>query len=1111
MTGIRIVLLTFLPLLLASAQEVSFNRDIRPIMSDTCFRCHGHDASSRMANMRLDIRDEALKPKKNGTPIVPGDPEHSEIIQRVFATNARVMPPPYAHKELTQAQKDTIRRWVAQGAKYEGHWAYQPVKRPQIPAVSGSDHVNPIDAFIQARLAKDHLKLSPEADRRTLIRRVTLDLTGLAPSSAETAAFIADNSPSAYQKLVDRLITSPAYAEKRATRWLDAVRYADTAGYHSDGERPAWPYRDYVLRSFQDNKPFDVFTREQLAGDLIPNPSVEQKEASAYNRMGRTSGEGGVQPKEYLAKYGAERARAVSANWLGTTMGCAECHDHKFDPVLTKDFYAMKAFFADMKETGLMQDFGDDAFAPKMPVYRPGEKEAIDRLDHRIQSAKTLLDSKADSLAQARRQWEQQTLEGATAGYLAWKFPIPVSASATKAKVSIQTEGLDGRDKLANPLVAQTGGPGLVIVSGPNPDNETYTVTLKPGPGDWTSVGLEIDTDGSLPSADIARGSDRFVISEIDAACSIDGRRPAKKTPFVLAYSTVPPATGFPAMAVLDSDPKTGFGQMGMSKAPFLILRFAQPVHTSATSTLVVRIHQDSDYRQATIGRFRVALSDGTYSWADNGTARKPDSAKSTKAARDNASVNVESAVRAQSTDSVSNKASDQKALNDEREKLEANDGEVSSNAPPSVEGLPSNLVRALKRPEDKRSAEQVTLVRDYFEYSSPALFPARLEIAELETKLSFLKGAVAQVMITESMEPRETRVLPRGNWMDDSGPIVTPAIPEFLGRLDTGGRRANRLDLANWLVSTNNPLTARVYVNRIWSEFFGTGISKSLEDLGSQGEWPSHPELLDWLASEFVSPQYDAAATHAWDVKHIVRTIVLSDTYRQSSLSSPELDKLDPENRLLARQSRLRVDAESVHDVMLEISGLLVEKFGGPSVKPYQPEGYLAALNFPKRAWSASRNDDLYRRGIYTFWQRTFLQPTMSNFDAPTREECAVNRINSNTPLQALDLLNDPTFVEASRVFGAHILQRGGSRQSEIEWAFQQATGRRPDNDELKLLTDLHGESLAHFKADPNAANALLKIGDSPTPRNANVVDLAAMSNVARVIMNLHEVITRD
>ncbi|HEY1946335.1 MAG TPA: PSD1 and planctomycete cytochrome C domain-containing protein [Bryobacteraceae bacterium] len=1057
MTAIRIALFA-LPLV-AFGQQVSFDRDIRPIMSDTCFRCHGPDVSSRMANMRLDLREEALKPRRNGTPIVPGDTEHSEIIQRIFAKDGHIMPPPFAHKELTAKQKDTIRQWVAQGAKYETHWSYVPVKRPPVPGGATS---NPIDAFIQARLTQDGLKPSPEADRRTLVRRVTLDLTGLAPTSAEAAAFVSDNSPDAYEKLVDRLLASPAYAEQQAVRWLDAVRYADTAGYHSDSPRPAWPYRDYVLRAFRDNKPFDVFTREQLAGDLMPNATVEQKVASAYNRMGRTSAEGGVQPKEYLAKYGAERVRTLSTTWLGSTMACSECHNHKFDPILTKDFYSMKAFFADVQEKGLVPDFGPDAFAPKMPVYKPGEKEKIDALNQKIQSEKNELDRKADALAAERRAWEKETLARAEAGGLAWKFPIPTAVSAKSAKLTVRDSDVDEAERHAHPNVAMTGGAGLVMVNGPNPDNETYSVTLKPGAGTWTSVGLEVDTDGALAGADISRGADRFVISEIDAVVSPNGRGAARKAPFIFAYSTVSPTAGFPAMAMLDGNPKTGFSIVGRAKPPFLILRFAQPVHTTAASTITVRVHQDSDYRQATIGRFRVALSSGAYSWDNNA-------------------------------------------------KPKAEESKPEENAS-SISGLPRNLAKALEQPEQKRSPEQTQAIRDYFEYSSPQLFPARLALAKLETEQSFLDGAVAEVMITQSVEPRETRVLPRGNWMDDSGEVLQPAIPEFLGHLNTNGARPTRLDLANWLVSPDNPLTARVYVNRMWSQFFGTGISKTVEDLGSQGEWPTHPELLEWLAAEFMNPQYDAAGTHPWDIRHMVRLIVLSNTYRQSSLSSPELDQRDPENRLLARQSRFRVDAESVHDLMLQISGLLVNKFGGPSVNPYQPEGYLAALNFPKRGWSASRNDDLYRRGVYTFWQRTFLHPTMMNFDAPTREECTVNRINSNTPLQALDLLNDPTFVEAARVFGERILRSGGANlTSQVQWAFQQATGRQPENDEVQILTDLHAKSLAHFKSDPSGTAAYLKIGDSTVPTNIRPADLAAMTNVARVIMNLHEVITRD
>ncbi|MEO8051543.1 MAG: DUF1549 domain-containing protein, partial [Acidobacteriota bacterium] len=959
-------------------QPVSFSRDIRPIMSGTCFRCHGPDASSRMAGMRLDIREEALKPKARGTPIVPGDPANSEVVQRIFATDGRIMPPGSANKELTADQKDTIRRWIAEGAKYEGHWAYQSIARPSVPPINGPKILNPIDSFVQMRLAKEGLKPSEEADRRILIRRVTLDLTGLAPEPKEIEAFLQDKSPTAFEKVVDRLLDSPAYAEHEAVGWLDAVRYADTAGYHSDGDRPAWPYRDYVLRAFRENKPFDQFTREQLAGDLMPNATVEQKIASAYNRMGRTSAEGGLQPKEYFAKYGADRVRALGANWLGSTLGCAECHDHKFDPILTKDFYALKAFFADVKEDGLVQDVGPDAFNPKMPVYQPGEKERIDDLIRQIAAAKIPFDAKVDGLAEQRRRWERETLERGKSGEPPWKFQIPTAVSANRAKLTVDVNGPTAAELAALSASLRGGGSGMIVADGPNPDNETYSVTLKPGPGVWSSVGVEVDSDLSLPGANVARGSDRFVVTEVDGEYSADGREPPKVEPFSLAYSATKPTVGYPAMAAIDGNSQTGWGFFGAAGRPFLILRFAEPLRTGPDSTLVIRLRQDSQYRRATLGLFRIALSNGSELWPN---PPDPEIAKEIEKAKANS---LATSVAAPALD-----------------------------AAPSG-SLPAPLQTALQLAEDRRTPEQADMIRGYFENSSTDLLPAKIAIAKLEMQLSMLQAAVAQVMVTESVEPRETRLLPRGDWMNDSGPVLQPAIPEFLGKLDTGGRRATRLDLANWLVSPENPLTARVFVNRLWRQFFGTGLSRGLEDVGSQGEWPSHPDLLDWMAAEFMIPTPGSDSAHPWNTRHMIRTIVTSYTYRQTSVSSPELDQRDPENRLLARQSRFRVDAEVVHDLALQISGLLVNKFGGPPVRPYQPDGYLAALNFPKRDWSASHSDDLYRRAIYTHWQRTFLHPMLGNFDAPSREESNVNRVNSNTPLQALDLLNDPIFVEA-------------------------------------------------------------------------------------------------
>jgi hypothetical protein len=1051
--------LKHVPLILATATlcsaAVSFNRDIRPIMSDTCFRCHGPDKSSRMAGMRLDIRDEALKTRTGGvTPIVPGDPEHSAIIQRIFAKDARIMPPAFAHKELTATQRDTIRRWVAEGAKYEGHWAYQPVKRPPVPEAHGS---NPIDAFIQSRLAQEHLQPSPEADRRTLIRRVSLDLTGLPPSPQEVEAFLADASPGAYQKVVDRLLASPRYAEQQAMHWLDAVRYADTCGFHGDNPFPAWPYRDYVLRAYRDNKPFDEFTREQLAGDLMPNATVEQKVASAYNRLTRTSAEGGLQPKEYLAKYGADRARTLSVVWLGSTMGCAECHDHKFDPFLSKDFYSMKAFFADIKETGLVPDRGVKAWGSLLELASPEQRAKLDRLNEQLTDAKRELEEKAEGLRSQQAEWEMETLRRFGAGKLNWRYQRPISAqSANGAKLTVYNDAaVDGSYYMGTSLVAaRRPGNGLVVASGPNPDNEIYTVTFKPGEGTWTALGVEVVQDDSNPGNRLARGSDRVVVSEVEAEMSGKG-----KLAFALASSSVTPGLSpeYPAMAAIDGDTKTGWGVAGPgeNRSLFLALRLAEPLTTQEDSVITVRLRQDSEYRRATIGRFRLALSSGEYSWPDpeNPTAKAP--------------VN---------------------------------------------RGLPVDVLKALRTSEEKRTEEQKAALRAHFEWASKELQPLEVEVARLEAELGVLHGSIPRVVVTETDEPRETRILARGNFMDESGAIVEPAIPAFLGTLDTGGRRATRLDLADWIVSPSNPLTARAFVNRLWREFFGIGISKTLDDLGSQGEWPVNLELLDWLAAEFMAPEWNAGGAHAWDVKHMIRTIVMSHTYRQSSMSNPKLDERDPDNRLLARQSRFRVDAEMVRDIALEVSGLLVDKFGGPSAKPYEPDGYLAALNFPKREYSASRGDDLYRRGVYTFWQRTFLHPSMTNFDAPTREECTVNRVNSDTPLQALDLLNDPIYVEAARVFAQHILKDGGqSAPQRLDWAFFRALGRKPTPVERGTLADLYRKNLARFQAAPDDAKQLIHVGEAPLAGDAAPADLAAMTTVARAILNLHETITRN
>ena len=1061
-------------------KTISFNRDIRPIFSGTCFRCHGPDKNARKAGLRLDIREEALQKSKSGsTPIVPGKPEQSEIIRRIFATDQfEVMPPPAAHKELTAAQKELVKRWVAEGAQYEGHWAYQPITRPQPPQVASKLIQNPIDAFIQTRLAQEGLSPAPEADRRTLIRRVSLDLTGIPPTPQEVAAFVNDKSLNAYEKLVDRLLSSDRYAEKQAMHWLDAVRYADTAGFHGDNAFPAWPYRDYVLRAFHENKPFDEFTREQLAGDLLPNATTETRIASAYNRINRVSAEGGVQPKEYLAKYGADRVRTTSIVWLGATMGCAECHDHKFDPFLSKDFYSMKAFFADIKETGLVADRGRNAWGSKMMLPSLEQQWRLDELNRQLNWLNAELDQRAQALSARQAEWEKTLSAAHKAGQLEWKFQRPLSATAANGSTLkiYNDEELTQTQYRGGSVIVETGkGDGLIIASGVLPEREVYTVTFKPGAGEWTAFGVEAVQEESLPADRFARGADRFVISEIEAEAAHGGQK--QKLHFVLATTDkFGEQIENHAQNAIDGDNKTGWGvSYGDGRNGFIALRLAEKLRTTADTVVTVRLRQESDVRKALLGRFRMALSSAEFSWPDH-----------------------------------------------------------TAKLPRPLRGLTQEVITALAVTPGTRGEQPKKILFDFFKWAAPELQPLNIRLAQLEAERDRLDAEIPRVVVAEATTPMETRILPRGNFLDESGELLTPAIPVVFGKLDTGERRANRLDLANWLVSKQNPLTARVFVNRTWRQFFGTGLSKVLEDLGSQGEWPVHPELLDWLASEFMHPVWDEGAgeresgkagVHDWDVKHLIRLIVTSHTYRQASTPSPTTNPQsasleigrnpqsdDPDNRLLAHQNRFRVEAETVRDIALSVSGLLVEKFGGPSVKPYQPDGYLGALNFPKRDYAADRGEALYRRGLYVHWQRTFLHPSLTTFDAPSREECTVNRVSSNTPLQALELLNDPIYVEAARVFAQHALQQGGATSElQIGWAFERGLGRKASPEERRILSNLYRKNLAQFQRDAKTAQELLGVGDAPVAKGIATARLAAMTTITRAILNLHETITRN
>jgi hypothetical protein len=997
----------------AVGSTISFNRDIRPILAENCLLCHGPDAATRKAKLRLDTEEGA----KAGA-IVAGKPEEGEFIRRITTKDQDdAMPPRKTGKTLTSAQIELLRQWVLEGAKYESHWAFLPLNRPEPPAAGSVS--NSIDRFVLARLEREKLKPSPETDRRTLIRRLSFDLTGLPPSPADVAAFVGNSSPEACGQLADRLLASPHFGERMAVWWLDLVRYADSVGYHGDQLVSVWPYRDYVIAAFNRNLPFDQFTREQLSGDLLPAASIQQKVASGYNRLGMMSAEGGVQDKEYLAKYAAERVRNVSGTWLGVTMGCAECHDHKFDPIKTRDFYRLEAFFADLTEKGFYDaGFQASDWGPSIRLPSDDQKAQLEQIDARIAAAKKPIAAVTDeSLTAARERWERDVLANEAWGKLAWENVKPsfvASANGTQLEI---------RDDKS------------VLASGPNPDHEVFIVNLPVTSSRITALRLEVLKDSSLPGNDLARSGQTFVLSEVEI---LAGTNRQSGLPVKVARVTADHAAeGFPARALIDGKPETGWAQGGGPPAErHAVFHFAEPIMGETNLTLTVRLRHESKYTRHTVGRFRLSVS--------------------------------------------------------------------SLEFPPAERnGVPDEVLKALKVAPEKRDTHQRQVIARHYRSVAPVLLELRRDLARLEAERSLLLGRVPSTLVTVATTPKPIRVLPRGNWMDDSGEVVQPGVPQFLRQIECGTNRPTRLDFANWIVARDNPLTARVLVNRLWQMYFGTGLSQTTEDFGARGEWPWHPELLDWLAADL--------ADHGWDLKRTIRMMVTSSTYRQSSVTNPDLQERDPFNRLYARQSRVRLGAEFIRDNALAVSGLLNDQVGGPSVKPWQPPGLWSSLNFPRREYEPDRGEATWRRGLYTHWQRTFLHPALLAFDAPTREECTVNRPPSNTPSQALVLLNDPEFVEAARSLAARIARQPGGFDQRIGFAYAQALGRPPRTQEVEMLGNLFKEQRAFFDNNHDAAEELVTVGEAPRAADLKPADVAAWTSVSRALLNLHETITRN
>jgi hypothetical protein len=995
-----------------AAAAVDFNRDVVPILSNNCFKCHGPDPSERKARLRLDVQAIATKPAESGEiAIVPGNPDNSELVRRIFSDDDdERMPPPKSNKHLTDAQRQVLKHWIAQGAVYKQHWSYVAPQRPMLPRQTGSQPRNPIDDFVLAKLKEQKLQPSAEADRVTLVRRLYFDLIGLPPLPGQVAEFVNDRDPKAYEKLVDRLLASEHFGERMAMYWLDLVRYADSCGYHSDNERDVYLYRDYVIRAFNANKPFDRFTIEQLAGDLLPDASVETRIASGYNRLLQTTEEGGAQAKEYAAKYAADRVRNISGVWLGSTMGCCECHDHKFDPFKTRDFYSMEAFFADVKEAAVGRQ-------EETPLPTAAQSAELQQLDEKIAIARKSLDQQTPAVDAAQAEWEK-TAKGDT---IEWTLLRPATATA---KSGATLKILDDAS---------------ILASGTLPDRETYTFVADLDGHGVTGIRLEAMPDPGLPAHGPGRASNgNFVLSEVILAAAQESA-PDKSIKISLQHASADfSQSGYDVANAIGRKPSSGWAILPeVGKPHTAIFETKSPIGTEKGTTRLT-ITLEFRYGSAhSIGRLRFSTT------------------------KQNPPLGAHS-------------------------------------------GLPAEVARLLDIEPSKRTPQQRQSLSAHFRSIAPELQAARTKIAELDRKKANLVKAFPKTLVTTAVEPRTVRILARGNWLDDSGEVVTPAVPSFLLPLEIKDRRPNRLDLARWLVDRRNPLVARVFVNRMWMLMFGQGIVKTSEDFGSQGAEPSHPELLDWLATEFVAS--------GWDVKHLLKLMATSATYQQSSSASEQQRQLDPDNRWLARQGRFRLDAELIRDNALAISGLLSPKIGGPSVKPYQPAGYWAYLNFPTREWANDRGENQYRRGLYTWWQRTFLQPSLKAFDAPTREECTAVRTRSNTPLQSLVLLNDPTYVEAARAFAVEIVKEGGAKPAErIDWAFHLALSRAATAEESRILVDLYHKHHEQYVADTAAAKKLLGVGEAPAPAGLDSAELAAWTSVARAILNLHETMTRS
>ncbi len=1000
----------------AGAATVRFSKDIRPIFSDKCFTCHGPDAANRTTKLRLDTADGIRIDSGSGREIiVPGDPAGSELYMRVSSSDpARRMPPAYAgHAKLTPAEIELIETWIAQGAEWSGHWAFVPPQYPQAPAVRQAGRArNPIDAFVLKRLESEGLSLSPPAARETLIRRVSLDLNGLPPSPEEIDAFLADRSPDAYEQVVDRLLASPRYGERMAARWLDAARYADTNGYQTDAERSMWRWRDWVIDAFNANKPFDEFTVEQLAGDMLPDATLDQIVATGFNRNHRGNGEGGIVDAEYAVEYVVDRVDTTSTVWLGVTMSCARCHDHKYDPFTQKEFYGMFAYFNNVPEKGKAFKYGNSPPFVQAPTAE--QQESLAAMSAELDALKRRRAALIEAGRRDRLDWERAVAAA------------PADWTDDRRRIAAWNgEGENSFDGKRSVALGDTGNFSFY-------DRFSASAWIRPSSADGAivartrDISAEEDTQ-SNPGWGFYLKDGRLQVNLINRWLD-DCLR-------------------------IDSEPQVALNEWRHVAFTYDGSRLAAGVTLyidgKPVAKKIVRDEMNQEIKSKEPLRIGRGLGLGFQGLMDR--------------------VSVWS-----------------RALTPEEIEVEA---------------VRERIDRLAAVPEGRRSpAAQRKLDRAYANRFGPAeLVALTAKIRGLEDRRQRFSDSIPTVMVMrERRVPRKTYRLDRGAY-DAPAEEVQPGVPAVLA----GQSPRNRLEFARWVVSRDNPLTARVTVNRFWQMLFGTGIVKTVEDFGSQGEWPTHPQLLDWLAVEFMES--------GWDVKHILKTIVTSAVYRQSSRAVGAGVERDPENRLLARGPRFRLPAEAVRDQALAISGLLVEKIGGPSVKPYQPPGLWSELAGTKD-YQMDEAENLYRRGLYTFWKRAVPPPSMMNFDSAGREACTVRAVRTNTPLQALNLMNDFAFFEAARALAARVMRETDAGvEARLSHAFRLAAARRPSPAELAVMVEGFRYQRSRFESDEAAAQALLAQGARPADEAFPPAEWAAYTTLASLILNLDETITKE